>query len=111
MEFRVELPGEEEHEHDEVVVDVFSIVEDGKEVFFEKLAEYEGYWICQEVFLDESLERIVDRGNARIFKLILHDGEEFLEYTEDEEARGVFERWKESVEEINDQLKSEDTLL
>lgn len=102
MEFEVRFDeNDHEHEHEERIVEVFSISESGEETFFEKLEEYEKdgsvYWICQEVFLDERLERIVDRGEFQVFKLISRE-EEYLEILDPDEAEVIFEDWKKSLE-------------
>ncbi len=102
MEFDVNFP-EEDHEHELVEVEVFSVVDDeGNEDFYKKLDEvaYEGeiYWVCQEVFLDPELTRVEDEGDIHIFKEVNLDGEEYVEYVDDYElAKKVFDIWEERL--------------
>ncbi len=106
MEFNVHLPHEHEHEHEEVEVEVFSILNDeGREDFYKKVGEVElegqKYWVCQEVFLDENLERIVDEGDIHVFKEIENEGEVYLEYVDDYDlAKKVFDIWEEELDEL-----------
>ena len=85
-------------------MEVFSVLnDDGEEDFFKKLDEItlDGvkYWVCQEVFLDENLERIVDEGDIHVFKEIEHEGEIYLEYVDDYDlAKKVFDIWEESLD-------------
>ncbi len=95
MDFFVDLPDEHEHDHDheERTVEVFSIETEDGEVFFEKLEEIKNkgkiFWICQEVFLDEDREEIVERGDYVVFEF--RDG--LVSFVEDEEAQKLVENF------------------
>ncbi len=106
IDFHIRFPEEDNHEHEMVEIEVFSIMDDdGTERFYKELGRisFEGneYLLCNEVVLDEAMEKIVDeKDEVHVFRIVREGDEEFLEYVEDyEEAKRVFEIWQESAEE------------
>ena len=94
---------EHDHEHELVEVEVFSIPDDtGNEVFYKEVGsiEQEGkiYKVCQEVFLDENQQIIVDEGEIHIFEEMKEGEDIYLEEVLDYDlAKRIFDIWEEII--------------
>ncbi len=104
--FHVHVNGEEhDHEHELVEVEIFSILDDdGNEIFYKEVGtiEHDGktYKVCQEVFLDDKQELIVDEGEIHIFEEIKEGEDTYLDEVLDYDlAKKIFDIWEKMIEE------------
>jgi uncharacterized protein YrzB (UPF0473 family) len=106
---------EHEHEHEhEHKTEVFSLIDqDGNEVFFHKLGEVEDegnlFWVCEEVFLNDARDMIEDLGEVYIFKAEETPEGVMLEGVEYATAQKVFEKWQNSIPDIEEIFFEADT--
>jgi len=96
-----------EHEHYEEIFSLFD--QDGNEVFFHKLGEVEDegkvYWVCEEVFLNETKDMIEDLGEVYVFKADETPEGIMLEGVERDVAVRVFEKWKQSIPDLEEMFE------